>query len=169
MTNKLYFGDNLHVLREHIADASVDLVYLDPPFNSNANYNILFKSPEGADSDAQIEAFEDTWRWTTSAEAAFDEVMRSGNSDAFELLRAMRAFLGDNDMMAYLAMMAVRLIELHRVLKPTGSLYLHCDPTASHYLKILLDGVFGPTNYLNEIIWRRTGLNRPGIAGGPNS
>ncbi|MDP2131795.1 MAG: DNA methyltransferase [Erythrobacter sp.] len=156
MPNKLYFGDNLHVLREHIADASVDLVYLDPPFNSNANYNILFKSPEGADSDAQIEAFEDSWHWNDSAEAAFDDVMRSGNSDAFELLRAMRAFLGDNDMMAYLAMMAVRLIELHRVLKPTGSLYLHCDPTASHYLKLLLDGVFGATNYHNEIIWNRT-------------
>lgn len=156
MTNRLYFGDNLHVLREHIADESVDLVYLDPPFNSNANYNILFKSPEGAESDAQIEAFEDTWHWNDSAEAAFDEVMRSGNSDAFELLRAMRAFLGDNDMMAYLAMMAVRLIELHRVLKPTGSLYLHCDPTASHYLKLLLDGVFGATNYRNEIVWKRT-------------
>jgi site-specific DNA-methyltransferase (adenine-specific) len=155
MTNKLYFGDNLHVLREHVAAASVDLVYLDPPFNSNANYNILFKSPEGAQSDAQIEAFEDTWHWNDSAEAAFDEVMRSGNSDAFELLRAMRAFLGDNDMMAYLAMMAVRLIELHRVLKPTGSLYLHCDPTASHYLKLLLDGVFGAQRYINEIIWLR--------------
>ncbi|GAB4474401.1 MAG: site-specific DNA-methyltransferase [Erythrobacter tepidarius] len=156
MTNKLYFGDNLHVLREHIADESVDLVYLDPPFNSNANYNILFKSPEGADSDAQIEAFEDTWHWNDKAEDAFDEVMRSGNSDAFELLRAMRAFLGDNDMMAYLAMMAVRLIELHRVLKPTGSLYLHCDPTASHYLKLLLDGVFGAENYRSEIIWLRS-------------
>ncbi|MGY6637504.1 MAG: DNA methyltransferase [Erythrobacter sp.] len=156
MTNKLYFGDNLHVLREHIADESVDLVYLDPPFNSNANYNILFKSPEGADSDAQIEAFEDTWHWNANAESAFDDVMRSGNTAAFELLRAMRAFLGDNDMMAYLAMMAVRLLELHRVLKPTGSLYLHCDPTASHYLKLLLDGVFGATNFRNEIVWKRT-------------
>jgi site-specific DNA-methyltransferase (adenine-specific) len=156
MTNKLYFGDNLHVLREHIAPGSVDLVYLDPPFNSNANYNILFKSPDGGDSDAQIEAFEDSWHWNDSAEEAFDDVMRSGNTAAFELLRAMRAFLGDNDMMAYLAMMAVRLIELHRVLKPTGSLYLHCDPTASHYLKLLLDAVFGAGNYRNEIVWKRT-------------
>ena len=155
MTNTLYFGDNLHVLREHIADESVDLVYLDPPFNSNANYNILFKSPDGDSSESQIEAFEDTWHWNESAESAFDEVMRSGNTDAFTLLRAMRDFLGDNDMMAYLAMMAVRLIELHRVLKPTGSLYLHCDPTASHYLKLLLDGVFGPENFRNEITWRR--------------
>lgn len=155
MTNTLYYGDNLHVLREHIADESVDLIYLDPPFNSNANYNILFKSPTGKDSDAQIEAFEDTWHWNDTAEEAFDDVMRSGNAQAFELLRAMRNFLGENDMMAYLAMMAVRLIELHRVLKETGSLYLHCDPTASHYLKLLLDGVFGATNFGNEIIWRR--------------
>ena len=156
MTNTLYYGDNLHVLREHIADESVDLVYLDPPFNSNANYNILFKGPEGGQSESQIEAFEDTWHWNDSAESAVDEVMRSGNTDAFTLLRAMREFLGDNDMMAYLAMMAVRLIELHRVLKPTGSLYLHCDPTASHYLKLLLDGVFGATSYRNEISWKRT-------------
>jgi site-specific DNA-methyltransferase (adenine-specific) len=156
MPNTLYFGDNLHVLREHVRAESVDLIYLDPPFNSNANYNVLFRSPEGQSSDAQIEAFEDTWHWNASAEAAFDEVMRSGNNDAFELLRAMRGFLGDNDMMAYLAMMAVRLIELHRVLKPTGSLYLHCDPTASHYLKLLLDGVFGAANYRNEIVWKRT-------------
>ena len=155
MTNTLYYGDNLHVLREHVGNESVDLVYLDPPFNSNANYNILFKGPEGNSSESQIEAFEDTWHWNASAEHAFDEVMRSGNTDAFTLLRAMRDFLGDNDMMAYLAMMAVRLIELHRVLKPTGSLYLHCDPTASHYLKLLLDGVFGARRYINEIIWLR--------------
>ena len=156
MSNTLYYGDNLHVLREHVKDESVDLIYLDPPFNSNANYNILFKSPEGHNSDAQIEAFEDSWHWNDSAEAAFDGVMKSGNTAAFELLRAMRGFLGENDMMAYLAMMAVRLLELHRVLKPTGSLYLHCDPTASHYLKLLLDGVFGPLNFRNEIIWKRT-------------
>ena len=156
MTNTLFYGDNLHVLREHVKDECVDLVYLDPPFNSNANYNILFKSPDGHRSDAQIEAFEDTWHWNEKAEEAFDEVMRSGNVQAFELLRAMRGFLGENDMMAYLAMMAIRLLELHRVLKPTGSLYLHCDPTASHYLKVLLDGVFGPRLFRNEIIWKRT-------------
>lgn len=156
-SDALFYGDNLDILRKHIEDESVDLVYLDPPFNSNANYNVLFKSPDGKSSQSQIEAFDDTWHWTDSAEAAFDDVMRSGHSDAAEMLRAMRAVLKENDMMAYLAMMAVRLIELHRVLKPTGSLYLHCDPTASHYLKILLDAVFGIANFKNEIIWRRTG------------
>jgi site-specific DNA-methyltransferase (adenine-specific) len=154
--NKLYYGDNLQVLRDDIATESVDLIYLDPPFNSNATYNVLFRSPTGEAAESQIEAFEDSWHWNDHAEDAFDQVIRSGNSDAAELLRAMRAFLGDNDMMAYLAMMAVRLIELHRVLKPTGSLYLHCDPTASHYLKLLLDAVFGPENYRSEIIWKRT-------------
>lgn len=154
--NHLYYGDNLDVLRREIGDGTVDLVYLDPPFNSNANYNILFRSPTGDSADAQIEAFEDTWHWNDRAEDAFDQVARSGHTKAFDLLNAMRGFLGDNDMMAYLAMMAVRLVELHRVLKPTGSLYLHCDPTASHYLKLLLDGVFGARNYRNEIVWKRT-------------
>jgi site-specific DNA-methyltransferase (adenine-specific) len=157
--NHLHFGDNLRVLRESVASASVDLIYLDPPFNSNASYNVLFRGPEGAESQAQMVAFDDTWHWTDIAEEAFDAVMRSGNGAASEMLRAMRGFLGENDMMAYLAMMAVRLIELHRVLKPTGSLYLHCDPTASHYLKILLDAVFGARNFLNEITWRRTGVH----------
>ena len=156
MANHLYYGDNLDILRNKIADESVDLVYLDPPFNSQANYNVLFKAPSGQQSKAQIEAFEDTWHWNDVAERAFDEVMSSGNSDAAEMLRAMRSFLKENDMMAYLTMMAVRLIELHRVLKPTGSLYLHCDPTASHYLKIMLDATFGKHGFSNEIIWRRT-------------
>ena len=167
MTNKLFYGDNLEVLREHIASDSVDLIYLDPPFNSNANYNILFKSKTGDGSDAQIEAFEDTWHWNDHAEDAFDQVIRSGNTAAAELLRAMRGFLGENDMMAYLAMMAIRLIELHRVLKPTGSLYLHCDPTASHYLKLLLDAVFGPANFLNEVIWKRTSAHSSAKRFGP--
>jgi len=156
VTNQLFFGDNLNVLRDCIASESVDLIYLDPPFNSNANYNILFKSKTGDGADAQIEAFEDTWHWNDHAEHAFDQVIRSGNSDAAELLRAMRGFLGENDMMAYLSMMAIRLIELHRVLKPTASLYLHCDPTASHYLKLLLDGVFGKENFRSEVVWKRT-------------
>ena len=154
--NHLYYGDNLSVLRDSIRDESVDLIYLDPPFNSNASYNVLFKGPAGAESAAQIEAFDDTWHWNDSAEAAFGDVMRGGNAAASTMLRAIRGFLGDNDMMAYLAMMAVRLIELHRVLKPTGSLYLHCDPTASHYLKILLDAVFGAVSFKSELIWKRT-------------
>ncbi|MCE1237631.1 MAG: restriction endonuclease [Hyphomicrobiales bacterium] len=154
--SRLFYGDNLQVLREHVADESVDLVYLDPPFNSNATYNVLFKAPGGEASRAQIEAFDDTWHWNETAERAYDEVIHSGNSDAANMLAAMRSFLGENDMMAYLAMMAVRLLELHRVLKPTGSLYLHCDPTASHYLKILLDAVFGKEGFLNDIIWYRS-------------
>ena len=169
--NRLYFGDNLHVLREHVRDASVDLIYLDPPFNSKRDYNLLFKTPKSLSrpgigrepetgmsnySDAQITAFEDSWHWGEQAEREFAEILRSPNTDVAELMPALRAFLGENDMMAYLVMMANRLLELHRVLKPTGSLYLHCDPTASHYLKIVLDGVFGPVNYRNEIIWRRS-------------
>jgi DNA modification methylase len=154
--NRLYYGDNLTVLRNDIATESVDLIYLDPPFNSQANYNVLFKSPAGEKSHAQIEAFEDTWHWGDEAERAFDEVVHSGNTDAAELLRALRAFLKENDMMAYLTMMAVRLLELRRVLRPTGSIYLHCDPTASHYLKLLMDAIFGGQNYLSEITWKRT-------------
>lgn len=154
--NQLYYGDNLQVLRDSIATESVDLVYLDPPFNSQATYNVLFKAPTGEQSKAQIEAFEDTWHWNDTAELAFDEVMRSGNGDVAEMLRALRSYLKENDMMAYLTMMAVRLLELHRVLKPTGSLYLHCDPTASHYLKVLMDGIFGPEMFRNEIVWKRT-------------
>lgn len=156
MTNHLYYGDNLEVLREHILDETVDLIYLDPPFNSNATYNVLFRGPSGNQSQAQIEAFEDTWHWNNAAEKAFDEVMQGRNADVANMLRAMRSFLNDNDMMAYLTHMAVRLVELHRVLKPTGSIYLHCDPTASHYLKLLMDAVFGKHHYKSEIIWKRT-------------
>lgn len=158
----LYYGDNLQVLRDNIADESIDLIYLDPPFNSQANYNVLFRGPKGNESQAQIEAFEDTWHWTDEAEKAFDEVMISGNAAAAEMLRAMRAFLSENDMMAYLTMMAIRLIELHRALKSTGSLYLHCDPTASHYLKIVLDAIFGPKSFQGEVIWRRTAAHVSG-------
>jgi site-specific DNA-methyltransferase (adenine-specific) len=153
--NALYYGDNLMILRNEIQRESVDLIYLDPPFNSQATYNVLFRSTAGEQSRAQIEAFEDTWHWGSEAELAFDEVMHSRSTDAAELLRALRAFLKENDMMAYLSMMAVRLLELHRTLKPTGTLYLHCDPTASHYLKLLLDAIFGVERFRNELIWRR--------------
>jgi hypothetical protein len=158
VSNALYCGDNLGVLRnrEHFPDQSIDLIYLDPPLNSNASYNVLFKGPAGQGSGAQIEAFEDTWHWGEAAEDAFDQVMHSRNVSAADMLRAIRSGLGENDMMAYLAMMAVRLIELRRVLKPSGSLFLHCDPTASHYLKVLLDSIFGAINFRNQIVWKRT-------------
>ncbi|MGA3302584.1 MAG: DNA methyltransferase [Methylovirgula sp.] len=152
--NKLFFGDNLDVMREHIKDESVDLVYLDPPFNSNANYNVLIKERSGAGSEAQAEAFRDTWGWGEAAATSYDEVIKSGGS-LVPLMRALRGWLGDTSMMAYLAMMAIRLQELRRVLNSTGSPYLHCDPTASHYLKLILDGIFGPERFLNEIIWKR--------------
>ena len=154
--NQLYFGDNLDILRNHVADASVDLIYLDPPFNSNANYNVLFQEKGGQQSAAQITAFEDTWHWNLDSESAYQDVVTNGTGKLPDLLQAMRSFLGDNDMMAYLTMMAQRMVELHRVLKNTGSIYLHCDPTASHYLKLLMDSVFGPDNFRNEITWVRS-------------
>jgi DNA modification methylase len=154
--NHLYYGDNLDVLRRYIADASVDLIYLDPPFNSRQDYNVLFAEKDGARSASQITAFKDSWEWNEEAARSFEEAVEHGGkvSDA---MRAFRTLLGGSDMLAYLAMMAPRLIELRRVLKPTGSIYLHCDPTASHYLKLVLDSVFGPENFRSEIIWRRTG------------
>jgi len=154
--NQLYFGDNLQVLRDHIKDESVDLIYLDPPFNSKATYNVLFRAPNGHESDAQITAFEDSWHWGEQAEREFDEILHQSNTQVAQMMDSFRKFLGENDMMAYLVMMANRLLELHRVLKSTGSLYLHCDPTASHYLKVVLDGVFGLNRFVNEIIWKRT-------------
>ena len=155
--NKLYFGDNLDILREHVLDESVDLIYLDPPFNSNATYNVLFKEASGESSAAQIQAFDDTWHWDLKvSESAYRDVVTHGPKKLADLLQAMRSFLGQNDMMAYLTMMAQRMTELHRVLKPTGSIYLHCDPTASHYLKLVMDSVFGPREFRSEIIWRRS-------------
>ncbi|MEI6180706.1 MAG: DNA methyltransferase [Chloroflexales bacterium] len=152
--NTLFYGDNLPILRDYVLAESVDLVYLDPPFNSNRNYNVLFKDEAGKDSEAQITAFEDTWHWNQTAEATYHQLVTE--SSLGELIGAMLTLTGRGQMGAYLVMMAARLIELHRVLKPTGSLYLHCDPTASHYLKIILDGIFGTGNYINEISWRRT-------------
>ncbi|MCL4500778.1 MAG: restriction endonuclease [Deltaproteobacteria bacterium] len=154
--NKLYFSDNLEVLRQHIPMGSVDLIYLDPPFNSNATYNMLFKEPSGERSAAQIAAFEDTWIWGPQAEEAFDEAVMTGPANLAELLKALHQVLHHSNMLAYLSMMAVRLVEMHRVLKPTGSLFLHCDPTASHYIKLILDNIFSPKNFRNEIIWERS-------------
>ena len=165
--NRLYFGDNLEILREHVADESVDLIYLDPPFNSNATYNVLFRERSGEESAAQITAFEDTWHWGWESETAFQDVVMRGPEKVGSLLSALRQFLGQNDMMAYLTMMAQRMIELHRVLKPTGSIYLHCDPTASHYLKLLMDAAFGNPNYRNEITWRRTSAKGLAFKGYP--
>jgi DNA modification methylase len=153
--NKLYYGDNLDVLYRYIGDESVDLVYLDPPFKSDQNYNVLFAEKNGAQSASQIKAFEDTWHWDEKAAELFEEVVESGGRVS-QVMQAYRTFLGENDMLAYLSMMAPRLVHLRRVLKPTGSIYLHCDPAASHYLKLLMDAVFGPVSFLNEIIWKRT-------------
>lgn len=157
--NQLYFGDNLDIMREYIADESVDLIYLDPPFNSNATYNVLFEEKNGTQSAAQIEAFDDTWHWDMKAEATYHDIVTNGPRKLADLIQALRSFLGQNDMMGYLVMMAARLDEMHRVLKPTGSLYLHCDPTASHYLKVVLDTILGFENFRNEIVWQRTNVH----------
>jgi len=153
--NLLYYGDNLDVLRRHIKDESVDLVYLDPPFKSDQNYNVLFAAKDGHQAAAQMQAFEDTWHWDEAAARQFEETVERGGKVS-EVLQAFRLFLGTNDMLAYLSMMAPRLVELRRVLKDTGSLYLHCDPTASHYLKLLLDSIFGPERFLAEVTWKRS-------------
>ena len=160
--NALYYGDNLDVMRQHIADESIDLLYMDPPFKSNASYNVLFKehNEDGTKSAAQIEAFDDTWHWDASAAKAYDEVVQDGGRLA-DALVSLHGFLGPSDMMAYLSMMGVRMIEMKRVHKPTASIFLHCDPTASHYLKILMDACFGGDNFRNEIIWTYTGPSAP--------
>ncbi|GJG87439.1 restriction endonuclease subunit M [Gemmatimonadetes bacterium T265] len=156
--NALYYGDNLDVMRRHVDDESVDLAYLDPPFNSAASYNVLFSTKGGGAAAAQVRAFEDTWHWDEAAAAAFRAIVDAGGHFA-ELFVGFRAVVSEADMLAYLVMMCPRLAELHRVLKPTGSLYLHCDPTASHYLKLLLDAVFGPHRFRSEVAWRRSGAH----------
>ena len=164
MENTLYFGDNLSVLKgqdgqgqPYFPDASLDLIYLDPPFNSNRSYNVLFKDEHGAQAPSQITAFEDTWNWASAADTYEETLADDQTPDRVRrALEALHDLLGASEMMAYLAMMTPRLLQLHRVLKPTGSLYLHCDPTASHYLKVVLDTIFGPVNFLNEIVWKRS-------------
>lgn len=163
---RLYYGDNLQVLREHISDEFIDLIYLDPPFNSKADYNVLFKNATGERSEAQITAFEDTWTWGIESEHFLDQ-LRDKKGELYELLDLLVRTLGKNSLSAYLVMMAIRLLELHRVLKSTGSLYLHCDPTASHYLKMISDLVFEPINFRNEIVWKRTGSHGGAKRWGP--
>ncbi|MBI4282298.1 MAG: site-specific DNA-methyltransferase [Chloroflexi bacterium] len=155
-TGVLYYSDNLDILRDHIPGESVDLIYLDPPFNSNRSYNVLFRESSGSASEAQIEAFEDTWEWGDAARDAYHEVVIGPHQQVARMLGAIVEGLGHNPVTAYLTMMSVRLVELHRVLKPTGSIYLHCDPTAGPYLRVLMDSVFEPRNFVNEVVWKRT-------------
>src|SRR4030065_2840942 len=151
---KLFSGQNLKGLRDYLEDESVDLIYLDPPSNSKADYNVLYKEPTGELSKAQITAFEDTWHWTEEPESAYQQIISTAPASVVDMMEAFRKFIGvRNDMMAYLTMMCIRLLELNRVLKESGSIYLHCDPTASHYLKVMMDGIFGKKNFRNEIIW----------------
>jgi len=157
-SNILYYGDNLDILRKYFPDDSVDLIYLDPPFNSKADYNILFKEATGIESAAQIQAFSDFWHWDKTAERTYLELQE--DPKIMSAIQFLHAYLGRNDMMAYLVMMTIRLKELHRVLKPTGSIHLHCDPTASHYLKIIMDLIFDPKNFRNEIIWQKIRIRK---------
>ena len=164
--NQLFYGDNLDVLRLHVLDESVDLVYLDPPFNSNANYNVLFAERDGAQAAAQIKVFDDTWRWDEGAARAYANVVEAGGRVS-QAMQAFRTFLGESDMLAYLAMMAPRLVELRRAMKASAGIYLHCDPSASHYLKMLMDAVFGPDQFRNEIVWKRTSAHSSAKRFGP--
>ncbi len=152
--NQLFYGDNLDVLRRYVKDESVDLVYLDPPFKSNQDYNVLFAEKDGSGAASQFKAFEDTWEWNQQSAGIYEELVETGGRVS-DVMQAFRRFLGTNDLLAYLTMMAPRLVELHRVLKPTGALFLHCDQTACHYLKLLLDAFFRPENFRNEIVWKR--------------
>lgn len=171
MENTLYYGDNLEIIgnRDYFPNACIDLIYLDPPFNSNRNYNVLFKAESGTDSEAQITAFEDTWHWGEASLATYFDLVRHAPATVSTAMKALMDLIGHNQMMAYLVMMAARLVELHRVLKATGSLYLHCDPTASHYLKIVLDAIFGTENYRNHNTWKRTSAHSSAKKWGPIS
>src|SRR5215210_3533648 len=166
-TNTLFYGDNLDILREYIPTESIDLVYLDPPFNSNRSYNVLFRDEHGKESESQITAFEDTWHWNEAAAETYHKLVTQIGGEVGMMIGALHTFIGENQMMAYLVMMAARLVELHRALKPTGSLYLHCDPTASHYLKVILDTIIGFDQFRAEIIWKRTSAHSAARRPGP--
>ncbi len=169
LTNQLYYGDNLDVLRnqDYFPSKSVDLIYLDPPFNSARTYNVLFRDESGLNSDAQMAAFEDTWHWGEVANQTYLALIQGDLPKVADVVGALRTLVGTNHMLAYLVMMTARLIQLHRTLKLTGSLYLHCDPTASHYLKLILDAVFGIENFRSEIIWKRTSAHNSAKRPGP--
>ncbi len=144
----------MRILREHIPDDSIDLVYLDPPFNSKRDYNVIFREEDSKESEAQIGAFEDSWGWGSGeTEKTYQDIIKTAPLSIAQTLESFIKFLGHNDVTAYLVMMTPRLSELQRVLKPTGSIYLHCDPTTSHYLKVMMDQIFGKENFRNEIIW----------------
>jgi len=157
-TNVIYCGDNLPILRnrDYFPDNSVHLIYLDPPFNSKKEYNLIYTEKSGEPSQAQVKAFSDFWRWDDAAERTYAEIVSGGAAPptVAELIGALRQGLDESDMMAYLVMMTARLVELRRVLRDDGSLYLHCDPAAGHYLKIVMDRIFGPNRFRREVIWR---------------
>lgn len=158
--NKLYYGDNLDVLRKHIKDESIDLVYIDPPFNSKRNYNQIYNNV-GGDDKAQAQAFVDTWTWDDHANECFSDILANKNGvqtrQSIELISGLERVLTRGAIFAYLVSMTIRIAELYRTLKPTGSFYLHCDPSASHYLKLVCDALFLPRggDYRNEIVWQR--------------
>lgn len=161
MVNKLYYGDNLEVLRKYIKDESIDLCYIDPPFNSKRNYNQIYNNL-GKEDQAQAQAFVDTWTWDNHANEALEEIQSNYQgkftSQTIDLIDGLTKVLGKGSLLAYLVSMTLRIVEIHRVLKSTGSFYLHCDPTASHYLKIVLDAIFCSQggDFKNEIIWKRS-------------
>ena len=163
--NTLFYGDCLDILRNrdqngdrYIKDESVDLIYLDPPFNSNRVYNVIFKEPNGKAAASQIKGFDDTWTWNDNVSEEYEDIKEQGGKVA-ETMVGLEMILGFSNMFAYLVMMASRLVEMKRILKSTGSLYLHCDQTAGHYIKVLMDSIFNPSGFRNEIIWCYT---RPG-------
>ena len=153
MNNTIYYGDNLPIIKKYIKDESIDLIYLDPPFNSKKQYNMIYKEPSGKISEAQSLAFDDTWKWNEETQRTYEELIINGDHDVVSAIKAFYSMFGTADITAYLVMMSSRLVELQKTLKPTGSIYLHCDPTASHYLKIIMDSIFGVENFQNEIIW----------------
>jgi site-specific DNA-methyltransferase (adenine-specific) len=156
---KLICGDNLETLRRCVGDHTVDLVYLDPPFKTDKAYNTTLVERRGSESESRTKVFEDTWQWDEAADRAYREIVEDGPERVSKAMQAFRLLL-ENGLLAYLTMMAPRLVELHRVLRPGGALYLHCDSAASHYLKVLLDAVFGREGFRNEIVWTMAGIGR---------